>query len=139
MTNLKTFLVGAAALAVAATSASALEMQRVGPANSKTGELANIYAPNGTFYLENKNQVERVRFAATGDHMLCVAEPVRSGVLPNGNPEPAALQVMWRDKAAIVEPGRCLQFEARYVELTPADSLAPGHIIQGEIMENYAY
>lgn len=137
MTNLKTLLVGVAALAVAATSASALEMQRVGPANSKTGELANIYAANGTFYLENKNQVERVNFERTADHLLCVAEPVRSGVLPNGNPEPAALQVFWRDKAAIVEPGRCLQFEARYVELTPASSLAPGHVIQGEIMETY--
>lgn len=139
MTNLKTLLVGAAALAVAATSASALEMQRTGPANSKTGELANIYAPNGTFYLENKNQIERVRFAATGDHMLCVAESISSGVLPNGNIEPAALQVMWRDKAAVVEPGRCLQFEARYVELTPASSLQPGHVIQGEIMENNTY
>jgi hypothetical protein len=137
MTNLKTLLVGAAAFAVAATSASALEMQRVGPANSKTGYLANVYAAKGTFYLENRNQVERVWLSRTSDHMLCVAEPVRSGVLPNGNPEPAALQVMWRDKMAIVEPGRCLQFQARYLELTPADSLAPGHVIQGEIVENY--
>lgn len=137
MTNLKKLLVGAAALACAATSASALEMQRSGPANSKTGELANIYASNGMFYLENKNQTERVAFEGAREHMLCVAEPVHSGVLPNGNPESASLLVMWRDKSAVVEPGRCLQFEARYVELTPESSLAPGHVIQGQIMENY--
>jgi hypothetical protein len=139
MTHLKTLLAGVAALGVAATSASALEMQRVGPANSKTGYLANIYAANGTFYLENKNQIQRVWLSRASDHLVCVAEPVRPAVMPNGNPRPAALQVMWRNNSAIVEPGRCLQFTARYIEMTPADALAPGHVIQGEITENYYY
>ena len=118
-----------AALLTAVPSAASAQRTE-GDAHSPLAQLGRMYAEPGTFWLDDSEDREVVRYTTPRDIRLCLPEP--SGI--SGAERSPPVRVTWdQTSSATLYPGNCLFFDARRVSLRPAGDLPRGVVLRGSI------
>ncbi len=119
----------AAALLLAAAPAGAQKLISKGvPLSDPVLALGEEDAGPHQFFINNNDDVEVVRFKAVHGLEMCAG---------NGHPTPTgrvsgyAIKVSWDKDTAIVQPGKCLTFEAKNVKVRAATPLPQDIALQG--------
>ncbi|MGE0666467.1 MAG: hypothetical protein AB7O49_07920 [Sphingomonadales bacterium] len=92
-------------------------------------EIAEFYAPPGTFYLQDSSDVELLEYSRPRDIQICASRSMPPGT--DDHKEPVALKLKYAGRERIVLPGNCFMFEAKQVSVTPAETLPDGIMIEG--------
>jgi hypothetical protein len=116
----------AAALA-AGIAAPAAAQHLEGDARTAVERWGRMNAPAGTFWLDNNDDREIIRYTTPRDVRLCLPEPTTT---ERGYP----LRVTWDGANSLVlYPGNCLFFDARQVTVKPASNLPPNVVLRGRV------
>ncbi|MEN3976876.1 hypothetical protein [Emcibacter sp. SYSU 3D8] len=92
-------------------------------------ELADFYAPPGTFYLQDSSDVELLDYSRVRDVRVCASRKMPNAVGPD--PKPVGLTIKYDGRERTVRPGNCFMFEAKNISVTPADTLPDGIMLEG--------
>jgi hypothetical protein len=117
-----------AALAMLAMPAVAQHVE--GDAHSAVSQWARQLAPPGSFWLDNQDDREIVRYTTPRDVRLCLPEPAPVSRVDKVIP----LTVTWdQTNTAVLYPGNCLYFDARRVSVKPAGNLPRNTVLKGSV------
>jgi hypothetical protein len=100
-----------------------------GGASALPDQLAEYFAPPGTFYLQGSSDVEIVDFSREKIIRICASRKTPNEVGPDSRP--VGLKVKYEGRERVIRPGNCLMFEAKQVSVSPADTLPDGWILEG--------
>ena len=117
--------------AIAATSAApVLAQQLEGDTNSAVMRYARSAAEPGTFWLDNSEDREIIRYSTPRDVRLCLPRAQGVGAAERAVP----IVVTWDQTVrATLYPGNCLHFDAKQVTLRPARELPSGVALTGHV------
>lgn len=99
------------------------------PAWALSEAMTEMYAPPGTFYLQDSSDVEIIDFSAPKDIRICASRETPREKGPEH--DPVGLKVKFEGREKIVRPGNCLMFEAKQVTVSPARTLPDGWSLEG--------
>lgn len=117
-----------AASSVVAIPAAAQHLE--GDASSPITRWGRALAEPGTFWLDNQDDREIIRYTTPRDVRLCLPEPRGVGASDRGYP----LRVTWdRTNMMTLYPGNCIYFDARQVSVKPAGDLPSGVVLRGNV------
>lgn len=123
-------IVLAASGAALATVAPAAAQHTEGDALSPVMQWGRQLAPPGTFWLDNNDDTELIRYTTPRDVRLCLPEPTGVNAADRGYP----LTITWDGvNTAVLRPGNCLYFDARQVRVKPATTLPRGVVLKGRV------
>jgi hypothetical protein len=126
--KMKVCAIAMAALAPFAAPAAAQNLE--GDARSPVERWGRALAEPGTFWLDNNDDREIIRYTTPRDVRLCLPEPRGVGAADRGY----ALRVTWdRVNTVTLFPGNCLFFDARQVTVKPATNLPNGVVLRGRV------
>lgn len=107
-------------LAASPPAAQTLRNEGLPPADPLM-DLAEQDAPRNMFFLNNRRDVELIRFKRVHDIEICAGRPDPNAVGPAK--EGYAISVSWDSDVGLVTPGNCLTFDAMRVTVKPASSI----------------
>lgn len=113
-----------------ATAAPAAAQHTEGDAISPVTQWGRQLAAPGTFWLDNNDDTELIRYTTPRDVRLCLPEPRGVDAASRGYP----LSITWDGaNTAVLRPGNCLFFDARQVRVKPATALPRGVVLRGQV------
>lgn len=131
--NISLASIGVAAMAFVSMPAQAQQIE--GDARSPVVQWGRMLAEPGTFWLDNMEDREIIRYTSSRDVTLCLPRPEGVDAADRGIP----LTVTWdRQNTATVYPGNCLFFDAMRVTLKPAAPLPSGVTLSGQLQTERA-
>ena len=130
-----TSLGGIALAATALLGMPAQAQQTEGDARSPVVQWGRMLDEPGTFWLDNMQDREVIRYTSARDVTLCLPRPEGIDAAERAIP----LTVTWdRQNTATVYPGNCLYFDAMRVTLKPAAPLPSGVTLTGQLQTERA-
>lgn len=118
---LKAITVAAVSLGAVAPLAAQTMRNEGLPPTDPVMQLAEADAPRNTFFLNNQQDVELIRFKRVHDIEICAGRADRDavGAVKRGY----SITVSWDSEVGVVMPGNCLTFDASRVKVKPTGSL----------------